>query len=220
MKNKLIVSIILNAAIIIMAVVGLTFPLLGINWMGLPYSTTGTVVIVLFTYQSNVFMIVPAAFLIVYEFLLLRGKITVIPTFVYATKLALSVGVTITLLVVLFFLAPMNEYGYFASFANSSLFFHLLLPLCAIVSFVFFENTKSVKFHLVFLGMIHMVLYMLAYTIFVFSNLEGGAINPYYDFYGFFSAGIWMTPILFMIFLSLSFFVSLVLWHFNRKLAV
>ena len=82
MKNKLIVSIILNAAIIIMAVVGLTFPLLGINWMGLPYSTTGTVVIVLFTYQSNVFMIVPAAFLIVYEVLLLRGKITFIPTFV------------------------------------------------------------------------------------------------------------------------------------------
>ena len=218
MKRKLISSLTMNALIVLMTVVGFLLAFFGVNMTGHNYTVTGPIILVLFTYESNLLMIIPCSMLIVYEILILAGRRSDIPTFVYVTKLAFTVGVALTFFIVLIFLAPNNSNGFFASFANSNIFMHLLSPLFAMISFIFFENTSKIKFPLIFLGTVHTIAYMSVYAAFVFSHLIDGAIDPYYDFYGFFHFGIWTTPIIAIVFCSISSGISAGLWALNRKL--
>lgn len=216
MNAKAGLSLGFNIAIGAMAIVGAVFAYLGVNLTGQDYTAKGAVVFFLFTYQSNILMIIPSSLIAFYDILFLLGKRKDIPAFALILKLCLTVGVTITFLVVLFFIAPANENGFLASYANSNLLFHLLLPLSAITSFVFFEKTDKISFRHIPLGLIHTTVYMIAYSVLVFTHLNGGAPDPFYDFYGFFRPGLWVTPINVFVFSALAFFVSLILWRLNK----
>ena len=218
-KRKTIASLAMNLAIVFMAIAGVTLSYYGIDFMKKDYTVRGATIFLLFTYQSNLLMLIPSALLVICDIRLLCGKASGIPNFVLVLKLAFTVGVAITFLVVLFFLAPINEHGFFASYANSNVFFHLLLPLFAIVSFVFFEPAESIKFFHLFASLAHTTAYMTVYTVFVSFHLVDGAPDPYYDFYGFFRPGLWMIPFNALIFLSFSFSLAFVLWRLNRIFA-
>jgi len=124
-----------------------------------------------------------------------------------------------TMIVVVVFLAPAARGGYFSLFKNTNLFMHLLIPLVCIISFVFFESTKKLRFAVAFAGMIPMFLYAVYYCINIALHLENGEISRKYDWYGFAIGGIRFAPVSLAVIFSLTFLISLLLWLFNRKCA-
>ena len=135
----------------------------------------------------------------------------------YCFKLAAVTGLTLTMLVTVFFLAPRSKTTYLAYFMNSNFFMHLITPLLFIITFVFFDNSRKPPFKLTFTGIIPMAIYSLFYTPNIILHLDNGKIDPDYDWYGFLAGGlntIWFVyPLIFF----LTWIFSLGLWALNRK---
>ena len=84
-----------------------------------------------FTIQSNLFCAFAALLVLVFR---LAGPV---PNGVLVFKHIGTVAAAVTLLVVLFYLAPAAE-NYFSLFHGTNLFLHMLCPLLAIDAFYFF----------------------------------------------------------------------------------
>ena len=97
-----------------------------------------------------------------------------------------TAAVTVTLLTVLFFLAP-SMGGLAPLLKGGELFMHLLTPLAAIVSFSFFEK-RGMGLGTALLGTLPVVLYGLWY---LYKVIYAPADRRWNDFYGFNKSGKW-----------------------------
>ena len=172
-----------------------------------------------FTVDSNVFAGLISLVYVIYKLIPAEKKSKKLPTALYILKLAATTGVTLTMMVTVFFLAPRSTTTYFHYFMNSNLFMHLITPLLCIISFIFFEPTEKTNFPLSFTGIIPMVLYSFFYVPNVLLHLDNGKVLKDYDWYGFLFAGlntIWFViPLLFIA----TWVFSLGLWALNKKIA-
>ncbi|MCR4741314.1 MAG: hypothetical protein K5866_00370 [Treponema sp.] len=171
-----------------------------------------------FTVDSNVFAGLSS---LIYMFLLIlknKGKIKEIPGLMHIFQLAASTGVTLTMMVTVFFLAPQSTTTYFDYFMNSNLFMHLLTPLLCIISFVFFEKSE-ISFAKTFYGIIPMLIYACYYLPNILLHLDNGKVLPKYDWYGFLAGGLGTIWLVIPIILLLTWGFSLGLWALNKKLA-
>ncbi|MCR4898389.1 MAG: hypothetical protein K5892_04090, partial [Acholeplasmatales bacterium] len=143
----------------------------------------------MFTTQSNIICGIVATIIVIFDILILLKKKDEIPTWLRTAKMVVTTGVTLTFLVVVFYLgfvAIAEGYSYFIMFNDTNICFHLLTPISAIISFILFEGSKDIKFKLTFLNMIHMSIYTIFYSINVFTHLnEDGSVNRKYDWYYF-----------------------------------
>ncbi len=122
-------------------------------------------------------------------------------TWAWTLKYIGTAAVTVTMLTVLFFLGP--NMGYKKLLSGVDLFMHLLTPLCAIVSFCFFEKW-GMTFCISLLGMLPVLLYAILYLYKVILAPES---RRWEDFYGFNKNGKW--PISLAAMLIGSFAVSM-----------
>ena len=219
MKLKLGVSFALNCLIFLMAAIGFIFALVGVNMTGATNTDSGIIILRMFTVQSNLLMGLAALIMLVFEFGFASGKIGEIPPAVYAIKLALTSGVTLTFFVVLIFLAPNVKEGYFSVFTNTNLFYHLMLPVISIISFLFFENTKTIKFSQTIWGLAHLILYMVFYLVNGFMHVKKGVVEEIYDWYGFLRLEIWSIPISAVTLIAMCYGITCLLWRANKKLS-
>lgn len=175
----------------------------------------------MFTNQSNIIIGIVAGIIVIFDILILLKKRDELPKWLRILKMVATTGVTLTFLVVVFYLgfvAIKEGYSYFIMFENTNLFFHLLTPISAILSFLLFERSKEINFKYTFLNMIHMVGYSIFYSINVFTHLnEDGSVNRKYDWYYFALGENW--TFIFVVFgmLIITYGIGFGLWIINKK---
>lgn len=114
-----------------------------------------------FTVDSNVLMGIFALIAAIDQGRVIWGKKTEVSVFCYVLALVGTVGVTLTMLVTIFFLAPTMgaTYGVLSLFSYSNFFLHLLNPIISIIVFLCFERTKKIAFGHTVTGIIPLVIY-------------------------------------------------------------
>ena len=142
------------------------------------------------------------------------------PNWLVVLKHTSTVAVSVTFVTVVFLLAPSYAIlgkGYFTLFLGTHVYMHLLNPLLAIISFVFFENWRKISFKESLLGLIPVGLYAILYITMVV--IVGEANGGWRDFYNFtFGGHNWVIPFSVIGMLLMTFLISIVLtkWH-NKK---
>ena len=132
-----------------------------------------------------------------------------VPRWVWLWKYVGAAAVTVTLLTVLFFLAPTA--GFKAMFSGRDLYLHLIGPLLAIVSFCFFERFYPLSLPLSLTGLLPVILYGLVYLYKVVLCPEA---KRWEDFYGYNKTGKW--PVSFAAMMIGGALVCLALWGLYR----
>lgn len=140
-----------------------------------------------FTVQSNLLLGSVALTAIPFDALLLAKKRSSSPKALRIAYLCLNVGTALTMLVALSFLAP--TMGFELIFSNAYIFMHLLTPLFGLARILAFEpNTDRLSWKWSFLGIIHMGIYGIFYTINI--AIHNGYGDLQYDWYGFGRGGL------------------------------
>ena len=179
-KNKHnTIELILNLIIVAFTVVGIILMLTGKAEEG-ALQSTGIENFKFYTVLTNVFCGLIA--LVHLAFIVLKkdtGKIRVL-------KLAAVCGVAITFAVVAFMFGPL--YGYPQFYKRGNLYFHLLLPVTAMVEFIVVRREKMPFRYAVF-SAVPTLLYGIGYLLNILINGVGGPWPDTNDFYAFLSWG-------------------------------
>ena len=214
--KKIKTSLVLNIIIVLLVTVGSIFMFTGIKFMPdntlLESSKIG--MFKFYTVDSNILVGISSLLLIAYEVKYLKNKITEIPQVIYILKFVGTAAITLTFLTTALFLVP--QYGLYAMYSNNNLFFHLIVPLLAIVSYVLFENHDSKYTHAIY-GIVPMFLYCIYYTSMICLNLDNGGLTYKYDFYGFLRGNINNIFIVIPTIFLVSYMISIVLIFLNKK---
>ena len=214
--RKLKIAFVLNICIFILELVAIIWMISGMDKGVLAASSLHA--LRYFTVDSNILMGIFALIAAIDQLRVIKGKKKEVSVFVLVLKLTGTVGVTLTMLVTIFFLAPTMAptYGILPLFANSNFFMHLLNPILSIVAFLAFERSKRIAFVHTFTGIIPLVIYSIYYTAAALTHLENGAIAPGYDWYGFFILGMSSAYIVLPIIIAVTYGLSVLLWKLNR----
>ncbi len=213
MQTQFIVSLVLNFCAFFLTVVGTYVMLKGIDadehlaadgWGSIKY----------FTVQSNLFYGIYAAIFAVSE--LIYGSFEAMPDVLFILKYIFTVGIALTMMTVLCYLAPIVEKSYPPLFKGANLYFHLLIPLLGIAAFCFFEKGAEISLPMVFLGLIPFGLYGVYYAIVALSHIENGKVDAKYDWYCFLAKGIAKAPIASFFMLAAATAVCFGLWALNQ----
>lgn len=221
MKTREKISIILNSLIFVFTLFATISMIIGFKFMGQfeVLSESNFKSFKYFTVDSNVFAGLISLAYVIYKFTVCGKKNTKLPKAFYILKLAATTGVTLTMMVTVFYLAPTSNGNFLRYFINSNFFMHLITPLLCIISFIFFEAAEPQKLVMSIPGIIPMLLYSFFYTPNVLLHLEDGKPVKAYDWYNFLAAGaqsVWyVVPMLYVI----TWIFALGLWALNRKLA-
>ena len=217
--KKIKIASLINIVIFIMTLFASVIMFTGFKFMIGPepvLESTKLGMLRFFTVQSNLFMGIIAAIFAIKEMQLIKGKIEDIPLKYYILKLMSSTAVGLTFLVVFAYLGPISKDGIGSLLMNSNLFFHLLIPVVSILTFIIFERTDKIKFKYTFLGIIPTFLYEIYYLTNIFIHMENGKISPIYDWYWFAQNGVWTAAIVAPMMLVITYIISILIWRFNR----
>ena len=180
-------EIILNLIIVIFAVIGIILMLTSEAEEG-ALQSSGIENFKFYTVLTNVFCGIVASVFLVFKILKKdTEKIRVL-------KLAAVVGVAITFAVVAFMFGPL--YGFLQFYKRGNLYFHLLLPVTAMIEFIAVKRRKMPFRYTVFAA-IPTLLYAIGYLLNILINGLGGPWPDTNDFYGFLN---WGWPIGIVIF--------------------
>ena len=172
-----------------------------------------------FTVDSNILMGIFALLAAVDQRKVLKGEKDEVSASSYIFKLVGTVGVTLTMLVTIFFLVPTMgpKIGYFALFENSNFFFHLINPVLSLVVFLCFEKSLKIEFKHTFTALIPLLIYGVYYVIQAVTHMTNGVVDEGYDWYGFFRQGIKSAFIVLPVIVIISWLISFALWKLNRR---
>ena len=141
-QSKLfIISLVLNALVFLLVITGIIIMLtVGSG----PLADRSIFVFKYFTFQSNVFVGVVSFVYAYYQLLIILGKKSKLPHVLLVFNHVGVTAVSLTFLIVVAFLAP--GYGYDKMYIGANLFFHALVPLVAIINYLFFEKEAKISF--------------------------------------------------------------------------
>lgn len=216
--KKVKISLILNIIIVFLVLVGSTFMFLGIKFM--PDQTLLEVskieMFKFYTVDSNILMAITSFIFMIYEIKLLKGKITKIPNKIYILKLVGTSAISLTFLVTALFLAP--SYGLYAMYNNNNLFFHLIVPILSLITYIKFEKHEN-KYIYALYGIVPMFIYSIYYTGMILANLNDGGLTFKYDFYGFLNGNIYNMFIVIPLIYLISYLLSIFIIFLNKKIS-
>lgn len=214
--KKIKTSLIMNILIVIFVTLGTIFMFTGFRFMPGPVllEANKLEMFKFYTVDSNILMGLSSLLLLFYEFRLLRGKIKEIPNAIYIIKQIGVTSVSLTFLVTAIFLMP--RFGFFALYNNSNLIFHLIVPILALVSYIFFEKHNN-KYRYALYGIIPTILYSIYYTSEIIIHLNNGGLTYKYDFYGFLAGSIKNIYISIPAFYIIVYLISIIIIKLNIK---
>ncbi|MBR6084428.1 MAG: hypothetical protein IKP61_02285 [Spirochaetales bacterium] len=137
-----------------------------------------------------------------------------LPSWLYVFRLMGSSVVSVTFLVVLFFLGLI--YGYKQMFTGVSFWLHLVGPVSAIASQLLMKQAKPMPLRTSFWGIAPTVLYGVFY-ISVNAVQWTGESNPTTDFYRFLAWGWGIGVVIYLAIFLINWLVSLLYWSVGRK---
>ncbi len=215
--SKYKISLILNIIIVIMVIGASIMMFNGFRFMPgeIILESNKLGMFKFFTVDSNLFMGIISLLFAIFEIRLLKGNIKEIPRYMYILKLMATTSVTLTFIVVFAYLGPLVG-NICLMILNSNLFFHLLVPVFSMITFLFFERNNKMLFKYSFYGLIPVIMYGLYYLINVLVHMDNGVVSPVYDFYYFVQNGVWTAIIVVPIMFIISYLISLFLWKFNK----
>jgi len=192
-------SIIFNVLIII-------FEFLGIY---LTIKANGKVNFVYYTEDSNILCLLSSSLFIL--FIAFNKKI---PKWLSILKYISTIGLVITFLTVLFILMPLYGFNYHFLLLDGSLFYHhLICPILAFVTFVFFDDLKLFDFKDTVIGLTYTILYAI---ILITLNILNKVSGPY-PFLKVSDQSITTSIVWFIVLISLSYIISYVLSILHNK---
>lgn len=217
--KKYKISLILNIIVFILVLLGTVFMVTGFRFMGddIILAESKINAFKYFTVDSNILMGIAALLFAYYELLIILKKKKEIPKSIYAFKHIATVGVALTFVVTVLYLAPFSEYRFLDFFKNSNLFFHLFVPVLSVVSFLFYENNNKQNKNVILLGMIPMTIYSIFYVTGYILHIGNDTINDY-DWYHLVRNGILESMISIFSMFLLTYLISYGLWYFNKKI--
>jgi len=165
-----------------------------------------------FTVDSNIFM-----GLISLLFIIKTLKNKQIKKNMYILKLMSTTSVALTFIVVFLYLGPISKDGIKSLLQNSNLFFHLIIPVLSIITFIKYEKT-NLKLKDTIYGTIPTIIYATIYLINILIHMENGKVSPIYDWYWFVQNGVKQAIIVLPLILLISYIISLILYKLNRRL--
>lgn len=215
-KKRNIISLIINSFIAISSFLimvkgvasGASSGQVGENMIGIGYFKP-------YTIDTNVINGLVAIMMATFNIYNLVEKKDELPRFLVVAQLISTVGVTVTMMTVIFFLAPMQMKmynGFIWLFANDMFFFHLLNPLLSIFNFIFLDRRYKLKKKEVLLGALTTVIYSFVYSYNVLISKQWS------DFYGFtFGGKMYMATISIVVMYFVTWLFSYLLVKFNSK---
>ena len=112
----------------------------------------------------------------IFEIRLLKGYIDEIPRYMYILKLMATASVPLPFIVVFAYLGPVVG-NIYLMILNSNLFFHLLVPVFSMITFVIFERNNKMSFKYSFYGLVPVIMYALYYLINVLIHMDKGIVS-------------------------------------------
>lgn len=183
-------SIVVNALIVVFTVFCLVYILTGKH-----SGSSGITTFRYFTTLSNLLSAVTCLPMLYCGILSLQKGEWTAPLWVVEFKFVGTISVTVTFLTVMFFLGPTQ--GYKRMLADTGLFYHLIGPVLALVSFIVLENVQTLTFAQGLMGMLPVLVYGVVYFCQVI--VLGEANNGWPDFYGFNMGGKWYISVVAML---------------------
>ena len=219
MKNKIKISIIINSLIVLLVALATIMMFTGFKFMDgdLVLESSKVSMFRFYTVDSNIFMGIVSLIFLIKEISFVKGKSNSISVGYYILKLIGTVGVTLTFLTTVLYLSRVVDGGLVVLLKNSNLFYHLIVPVLSMITFIFFEKTDKIKFKYTFLGTITMVMYSVFYVINILIHMENGTVALEYDWYYFVQNGILSIFIVLPIMLVFTYIISLGLWKCNKS---
>ena len=172
-------EIILNLIIVIFMVIGIILMLTSKAEEG-ALQSSGIENFKFYTVLTNVFCGIIASVFLVFKILKKDTEK------IRALKLAAVVGVAITFAVVAFMFGPL--YGFLQFYKRGNLYFHLLLPVTAMIEFIVVRR-KKMPFRYAVYAAVPTLIYAIGYLLNILINGIGGAGPDTNDFYGFLNWG-------------------------------
>ena len=201
-KGRKIRQLITNIVIVILVSIG-TYMTMTYRSAWVEFQMRGIMCLRYFTVQSNIFAGVVALVALFYQ-----GKTTKV------LKLMSATATGLTFAVVAFFLGPM--YGYHRMYKNANLYFHLIVPLIAMIDFILLTDVpKKMKWKI--LSAMLTVLYGIGYILNILINGMGGRYPRNNDFYFFLRWGWGVAILIFAVIILLSFGIANLLCALNSK---
>ncbi len=207
---------ILNIILFLLEVFAVGWMMSGFHTGVLVSSRLGT--LKYFTIDSNILMGVIALIAAIDYKKVLNGKKEKVSNLTYVLKLVGTVGVTLTMLVTIFFLTPTMapKYGLVSLYYYSNFFLHLVNPILSIVIFLKFEKSNEISFKQTFIGIVPMLIYAVYYVYETLTHVTNGVIDKGYDWYGLFVLGFKSGFIVVPIIVVITYLISFVLWKLNK----
>ncbi len=214
MKKKIILNFILNIVIVLSTLVAV-----GWYFVAEPdiLGSTGARCLRYFTTDSNLLAAAGSLVMVVLCAKRMKNPAFSIPRWAVVLKFVGTVSVTITLLTVIFFLAPVawmkNGIDRFFFFFRGNVFvLHLSTPVLALVSLLCFERGQMRTFRDALWGLVPTVAYSILYFIMVV------IVERWTDWYGFtFGGKVYMIPISVASMYLVTLGVSALLWKLGKK---
>ena len=212
----MILSLIINVAIVIMVAFSLYAMYVGFNFMGKKgeMEALGNEMFRYFTIDSNILMGICSLVMAIAETMVILGYSNELSPVIYTVKLMGTSAVMLTLLVTTFFLVPQFK-NPIVLFYNSNLFFHAVVPILAFVSFVFVENGINLPLSSSIIGALPTMIYAVYYVEEIYRHLDNGRVDKYYDFYNFTGGKKEMIPVSATVVIVISYLISLMVWFLN-----
>ena len=216
MNKKEKLAFCFNLAIFVFSVFGSVLAFFQIRLTPAPLDDSEYGVIRYFTVQSNVLAGIVALLYLVF-YLKNKSADKKVPLPVNILKYVATVDLTITFLVVALFLGFIAPDGYFSVYTNANFFFHLIIPLLNVVSFVYFEPFYLNKKVLTLFGIVHLFLYSVFYQIVALSHFENGKVDIKYDWYAFAQNGVIVALLFAVVLLAIGYLTAFAFWKIKIK---
>ncbi len=209
MKKNLnvIFSLIINLIIIIMEI--LSFTLLVDKIGNNPFN-----LLAFYTYDSNIFLLLSSILISINNILILINKKESINKNILLIKYMSTGCVTLTFLIVIFVLIPLEgfESTYIQLISGNKVFLHLLCPILSIISFLIFERNPKLKFKDTFISVIPTFIYAI---ILIILNLLKVVDGPY-PFLKVYDQSVYMSIIWVIVILGISYLICYLLFIIHR----
>ncbi|MBP5416559.1 MAG: hypothetical protein J6Y58_03440 [Clostridiales bacterium] len=201
-RDRKIRQVITNIVIIILVVIG-TYMTMTYRSAWMEFQMRGIMCLRYFTVESNIFAGIVALIALFYQ-----GKATKI------LKLMSATATGLTFSVVALFLGPV--YGYHRMYKNANLYFHLIVPLIAMVDYILLTDApKKLKWKI--MSAMLTVIYGFGYILNILINGKGGRYPNNNDFYFFLRWGWGVAILIFTVIILLSFGIACLLSWLNSK---
>lgn len=165
-----------------------------------------------FTFQSNILVGIVALLYAYFQWQIIKKKRDKIPHVLVVFNHVAVTAVGLTFVIVVAFLAP--GYGYDKMYNNANLFFHALVPITAIINYLFFEKEAKIRFVETLFAIIPSFLYGVVYFIAVVSLNAYGDLTI--DFYGFGKDGPFIGALNFLAVMAIAYTFGVFLYFINN----